>query len=264
MSAADHTNPSSALDVPAPAAPEAVRAPERQQAHDAMLDAAEAVVLRDGIGCLTLDAVAREARLSKGGLLHHFHSKDALIDALVKRIVDAWRDEFTAAIDSQPDAPGRVPGAFLSVCLSESGKWTESLRRRGLVLVAALVHDAKHVEPVRAVHRLLADRIAADGLPPGVGEAVMLAADGLWFNWIFGLREPLQEERAAIRAALTRLVGAACCPAWASAVATPPGVRGEQGGGVKSEKGRGAGRAATPARKGGVGAKGRKKSGGSR
>jgi len=187
-----------------------------------MLDAAEEVVLRDGIGCLTLDAVAREAKLSKGGLLHHYHSKDALIDALVRRTVDAWREEFTAAIDSQPSGPGRVPGAFLSVCLSESGKWTESLRRRGLVLVAALVHDSKHVEPVRAVHRLLAERIAADGLPPGVGEAVMLASDGLWFNWIFGLQEPSTEQRGAIRAALSGLVRAAqCCPGVAKDSASP-------------------------------------------
>jgi hypothetical protein len=38
---------------------------------DRVLDAAEAVVVRQGIGNLTLEAVAAEAKISKGGLLYH-------------------------------------------------------------------------------------------------------------------------------------------------------------------------------------------------
>ena len=37
-----------------------------------LLDAATAVVRRDGARALTLDAVAAEAGVSKGGLLYHF------------------------------------------------------------------------------------------------------------------------------------------------------------------------------------------------
>ena len=53
--------------------------------RDALLDAAEAVVARQGVANLTFDAVAAEAGMSKGGLLHHFRSKDRLIEALVTR-----------------------------------------------------------------------------------------------------------------------------------------------------------------------------------
>jgi hypothetical protein len=42
---------------------------------DRILDAAERVVLRDGVTHLTLDAVAAETGISKGGLLYHFPSK---------------------------------------------------------------------------------------------------------------------------------------------------------------------------------------------
>ncbi|MFO0872542.1 MAG: TetR/AcrR family transcriptional regulator [Phycisphaerales bacterium] len=174
-----------------------------------MLDAAEVVVLRDGIGCLTLDAVAREAHLSKGGLLHHFPSKEALVDALVHRTVNAWRSECEAAIAAQRPGPGRIPRAFLNACLSSPDQWTDAVRRRGVVLVAALVHDAARVEPLRALHRELTARIAADGLPPGVGEAVQLAVDGLWFDWIFGLTELSPHRLAAVRAALGGLVRSA-------------------------------------------------------
>jgi AcrR family transcriptional regulator len=40
-----------------------------------ILDAAEAVVMCQGVRNLTLDAVAAHAGISKGGLLYHFRSK---------------------------------------------------------------------------------------------------------------------------------------------------------------------------------------------
>ena len=46
----------------------------RPSARARLLDAAVAVVRRDGAQALTLDAVAAEAGVSKGGLLYHFRS----------------------------------------------------------------------------------------------------------------------------------------------------------------------------------------------
>ena len=46
-----------------------------------ILSAAEAIVLERGVPALTLDAVAESAGLSKGGLIYHFESKEALIRA---------------------------------------------------------------------------------------------------------------------------------------------------------------------------------------
>ena len=55
--------------------------------RDGLLDAAERVVLRNGAHNLTIDAVAREAGVSKGGVLYTFETKDALIDAMMRRVV---------------------------------------------------------------------------------------------------------------------------------------------------------------------------------
>ena len=49
----------------------------------AILEAAGRVIRRLGSAGLTIDAVAAEAQVSKGGVLHHFASKDALIAAMV-------------------------------------------------------------------------------------------------------------------------------------------------------------------------------------
>ncbi|HRN83289.1 MAG TPA: helix-turn-helix domain-containing protein, partial [Hyphomicrobium sp.] len=40
-----------------------------------LLDVAARLCLKNGLHGLTLDAVAKEAGVSKGGLLHHFPSK---------------------------------------------------------------------------------------------------------------------------------------------------------------------------------------------
>jgi AcrR family transcriptional regulator len=96
---------------------------------DRLLDAAEAVVARQGIANLTLDAVAAAAGLSKGGLLHHFPTKDRLIEALVTRSAESWRGCYMEAYARTPAGPGRMARVLLSHCLSDAQCWTEELRR---------------------------------------------------------------------------------------------------------------------------------------
>ena len=97
--------------------------------QDLLLDATETVVARQGIANLTLDAVAAEARMSKGGLLHYFPSKDRLVEALVIRTAEGWRSCYTEAYERTPEGPGRTR-ALLDHCLSDAKCWTEELRRR--------------------------------------------------------------------------------------------------------------------------------------
>ena len=51
-----------------------------------MLDAFERILVEDGARGATLDATARAAGVSKGGLLYHYASKDALENALIERL----------------------------------------------------------------------------------------------------------------------------------------------------------------------------------
>src|SRR3954463_2370414 len=76
--------------------------------RDRLLDAAAAVVKRDGAQALTLDAVAAEAKVSKGGLLYHFKTKRDLVQAMIER----WLGEFQGEIEAadHPFARGYVRG----------------------------------------------------------------------------------------------------------------------------------------------------------
>jgi AcrR family transcriptional regulator len=170
--------------------------------QDRLLDAAEAVVVRQGIANLTLDAVAAEAGVSKGGLLHHFPTKNRLVEALVTRSAESWRACYMDAYERTPEGPGRMARALLNHCLSDAEGWTDQLRRSSSAVFAALAQNPSLIEPMREVYGDLHRRVAADDLPPGVGEAVAAAIDGLWLYWVLGLAPVNQELVARVRIAL--------------------------------------------------------------
>lgn len=170
--------------------------------HDTLLDAAVTVVLRQGIANLTLEAVAAEAGLSKGGLLHHFPNKDRLIEALVVRSAEGWRACYTEGYERTPEGPGRMARALLDHCLSDAKDWTEELKRNSSACFAALAHNPSLIEPMRAAYMDLHRRVAEDGLPPGVGETVAAALDGLWLYWVLGLAPVNQDLVVRVRTAL--------------------------------------------------------------
>ena len=174
--------------------------------RDRLLDAAEAVVVRQGIANLTLDAVAGEAGMSKGGLLHHFPSKDQLVEALVTRSAAQWRQCYMGSFERTPDGPGRMARALLAHCLSDAKNWRKELRHSTSACFAALAQNPSLIEPMRETYADLHRRVAEDGLPPGVGEAVAAAIDGLWLYWVLGLAEVNQDLVARVRAALEDMV----------------------------------------------------------
>jgi AcrR family transcriptional regulator len=172
----------------------------------ALLDAAEAVVARQGVANVTLESVAAEAGISKGGLLHHFRTKDRLIAALVTRAAENWRACWMGSYEKSPAGPGRMTGAVLKHCLSDAKSWTEQLRRSSAAVFAALAQDPSLIEPMRAAYTDLHRRVAEDGLPPGVGEAVIAAIDGLWLYWVLGLVPVDQELMDRLRAPLEEML----------------------------------------------------------
>lgn len=174
--------------------------------QDKLLDAAETVVARQGIANLTLDAVAAEAGLSKGGLLHHFPNKDRLVEAMVTRCAEHWRECYQQAYERTPEGPGRMARALLGHCLSDAHCWTEQLRSSTSAVFAALAQNPSLIEPMRAVYTELHRRIADDGLPPGVGEVVVAAIDGLWLYWVLGLAEVNQDLVVRVRLALEEML----------------------------------------------------------
>ena len=177
--------------------------------RDQLLDAAETVAVREGVSRLTFDAVAAEAGVSKGGLLHYFTNKDQLIEGMVRRAAEGWRNHFRAAYQSVPPGPGRMVRGMLLNCFTDAQAWTEELRRSYSSVFAALAQNPSLVEPMRETYAELYSYLEADGLPDGVAETIATAIDGLWFYWVLRLRPVDQAALDRMRGVLERALSQA-------------------------------------------------------
>ncbi len=88
------------LPVPTEEAPEAVSAKRR-----AILDAAAELFLAQGYGAVSMDAVARAARVSKATLYAHFGAKDRLFAAIMEAGCTAMRQGAAASTGSLEGRP---------------------------------------------------------------------------------------------------------------------------------------------------------------
>jgi AcrR family transcriptional regulator len=171
-----------------------------------VLDAAERIVQARGVAALTLEAAAREAHVSKGGLLYHFASKEALLSALMQRLADFIQGEFDTIYARVPAGPGRTARAFLAWQFEGDELHDEKTDRATAVFLAAHHHDTALLDPVRAVFARMRDAVEREGLPRGHGLAIMAASDGLFMAHMFRMWAPDPAQAKALHAVLKRLI----------------------------------------------------------
>lgn len=150
--------------------------------RDRLLDAAATVVHRDGAQALTLDAVAAEAEVSKGGLLYHFKSKSDLVQAMVER----WMADFGREME-EADAD------FIRGYIKASAPAGNELG-----MLAALVADPSLLVAVRKQYGIWQDRVEREGRDPVDATVARLAADGLWLAELLGMGPPTGELRERV------------------------------------------------------------------
>jgi AcrR family transcriptional regulator len=87
------------------------RAAGRQRRHERILGAAEDLFATHGFAKTTVDEIAAAAGVSKGLVYDHYASKEALLDAVWERLVEAWTEAVRAtkfADGSIADSIGEV------------------------------------------------------------------------------------------------------------------------------------------------------------
>ena len=114
--------------------------PTRRDTRSAILDAAEAVVARMGVGNLTFDEIAREAGVSKGGVLYHFRSKEALTEAMIERFIDRFDMAVADAAASDRNPLGRMARAYVRATIGEPPLTGELFDRANGAITAAMAN----------------------------------------------------------------------------------------------------------------------------
>ncbi len=149
------------------------------RARDLVLDAFETLLIDDGERAATLEATARAAGVSKGGLLYHFGTKEALEAGLIERL-DALADADLAAMENSPDGP-------IAYFVRTSAMNDDPLDR-ALIAVSRLAQGghAAAGTALRAVRERWADALRPHAADRAALDLIMLVSDGLYFNNALG------------------------------------------------------------------------------
>lgn len=151
------------------------RDPERIRA--ALLDATTALIVEHGLARLTVDGVARAAGVTKGGLFHHFASKDDLIQGVLASMIEEGEAHIAALMADDPEPHGRFTRAYLNGVCGKQGP--EAATSRGLCL--AMLGDP-------ALSSAWTDWVAAQVEKHAATDdntacaMVRLATDGIWLS----------------------------------------------------------------------------------
>jgi AcrR family transcriptional regulator len=155
--------------------------------RDILLDAADHIVATKGVARLTLEEVAREAGVSKGGLLYHFKSKDALTEAMIGRFIELFDTAVEQAAQHDADPVGRNTRSYVRATIGELPLPGEDFDRANGAITAALANFPERLEPVRQQSLRSQAHVENDNLDPVFATIIRLAIDGMWLAENFNL-----------------------------------------------------------------------------
>ena len=170
--------------------------------RERILEAADRIARESGAAHVALDAVAANAGVSKGGLLYHFPSKQALLAALIDRHLERFEAEMAERCEAVHGASGHLQ-AYLDASVEDCRQMPAA------GALAAMVQMPELLTPVRDFKRRVLDRMLASAPDPGTVLVLFLAMDGLRSMKLFDLDILTEDERQTAIDALRRLIEAA-------------------------------------------------------
>lgn len=113
--------------------------------RDRLLQAATALFCQRGINAVGVDAIVEEAGTAKTTLYKLFGSKERLVEEVLKREGELWRDWFTAAITKSSTTPEERIRAIFPVL----AQWFRQKRFYGCPFINAVAEHDKTSDRLR-------------------------------------------------------------------------------------------------------------------
>ena len=172
--------------------------------REAILDAANRTLTAKGAEGFTLDAVAQETPVSKGGLLYHFPSKNSLIEGMITRSI-ARVDE---ALAQELENSG---GDYLPAYIRASFRTTVEPEQVSRAMFSAIAGDAHLLQPLREHFERMQKEITAAAPSEEAGTLIRLCMDGLWYAEMYSFAPPDPGLRQRLQETLLELVRVGSC-----------------------------------------------------
>ncbi|WP_067532444.1 TetR/AcrR family transcriptional regulator [Nocardia crassostreae] len=169
---------------------------DRSGTRDRILDALETLLLDKGLSQVTLEGVAAAADVSKGGLLYHFKSKDALLAGLLRRVGERTEHQVRTAMDQ---------GKSVAEWYLQAPHPDDDADALELALYRSMLAVMRSVDGPQDPGRAEADRALTEVLDawkepldneipdPVRAEIVRLVGDGVYLRALLGL-PPVEPE----------------------------------------------------------------------
>lgn len=173
---------------------------ETTNTREEILTAAERVIAQLGVKRLTIEQVAKAVGMSRGGILYHFSSKEALIQGMLTRFIERFERLLEDEAANDPEPIGRFARAYARSTL----KMDEGATAVFSALLAAIAYDPHLLDPLRT-HLEYWQHKTEEGLDFTTAALVRLASHAFWLNDLFSINTFTLEERRSIVARLEAL-----------------------------------------------------------
>ena len=166
-----------------------------EQVRAKLIEAAKRHIVTDGFHSLRLESVAREAGVTKGGLLHHFPSKVALLEGLYEDGAQQFEQQLLELMAADPVPHGRFTRAYLRAASFEED-------REGTISFFALVVGSNEFKcrTITWMRDQLDSHAATDGFPEA--HVVFHATHGLWMSIMLDQQNAMLDNREMTRQTL--------------------------------------------------------------
>jgi AcrR family transcriptional regulator len=155
-----------------------------ERSRNAAIQAALAIIARDGPGKLTFEALSRESGISKGGLMHQFRSKDEILKALLAHQTEYF-EKFSR--DYQATLGEGQAEATLLTHIATSREAASQSNSVALAIFAALVENPELLAGSREGAAQSIERIKAEAADPDLAVLRWQAAQGLVLSTLLGM-----------------------------------------------------------------------------
>jgi AcrR family transcriptional regulator len=160
-----------------------------------LMEAAAQIVTERGVDNLTLDLVAQRAGISKGGLIHHFPTRQTLLEGLFQSLLAVFQKSIEDFISIDENPRGRFTRAYI-----KSTTFTSDSEHKNKLLAAFALATSKNEILSTAWQDWQQKQIDKynENVCSVVGRIVRYAADGMWLEDCCGGESSNPEERENI------------------------------------------------------------------
>lgn len=164
-----------------------------------ILDAARRIAAREGAGNITIDAVALETGLSKGGVLYNFRSKDALLAGLLDDMIAEHRTRL-ASVPRNATSP-TLRGHLET--LQHASSLNDDL---SMAILAVAAENPGLLDPLRDELSRDLERIDAEASDQTGASLLLLAIQGLRFHKLLKLPDGGEGRQSAVLKRLVEMI----------------------------------------------------------